>query len=383
MLFGLDGIPLTLPKTGVGHYTSELARALAAEAPADTFELVYPSSEAPPAGAPDPLPTRPPNLRTRRVEVGVFGRHWWALGLPRFARREGAYDLFHGTNFDVPLWPGRPTVLTVHDLSTLLHPLTHTPRSVRRARRRLPLMTRVASAVITPSEAVRREVCERLGVPAAKVFAVPEAARSVFRPAPRSESADVLARHGVGGDFLLAVGTVEPRKNLLMLLRAFESLVAEGRARDLRLVVAGGREGWLNRDFYAAVEGSPVKERVVFTGYVSDETLCALYTSCRAFVYPSLYEGFGLPVLEAMACGAPVVCGDTPALAETAGGAALLVEPQDARQLARALLELLEDESARRALAEAGLRRAAHFSWERTARETLAVYGEVLRNSGW
>ncbi|HEX7177240.1 MAG TPA: glycosyltransferase, partial [Pyrinomonadaceae bacterium] len=167
MLFGLDGIPLTLPKTGVGHYTAELARALAAAAPADTFELVYPSSEAPPEGALDPLPARPPNLRTRRVEVGVVGRHWWALGLPRFARREGAYDLFHGTNFDVPLWPGRPTVLTVHDLSTLLHPETHTPRSVRRARRRLPLMTRVATVIITPTEAVRREVCERLSVPAA------------------------------------------------------------------------------------------------------------------------------------------------------------------------------------------------------------------------
>src|SRR5918993_4531683 len=224
MHIGLDGIPLTLPKTGVGHYTAELARALAEAAPADTFELVYPSSEAPPEGAPDPLPNGPPNLRARRVEVGAVGRHWWALGLPRFIRREGAYDLFHGTNFDVPLWPGRPTVLTVHDLSTLLHPQTHTPRSRARARRRLPLMARVASAVITPSEAVRREVCERLGVPAAKVFAVPEAARAAFRPAHRAESADALARCGVGGDFLLAVGTVEPRKNLLTLLRAFESL---------------------------------------------------------------------------------------------------------------------------------------------------------------
>ena len=375
MLFGLDGIPLTLPKTGVGHYTAELARALAGAAPADTFELVYPSSEAPPEGAPDPLPNLSPNLRTRRVEVGAVGRHWWALGLPRFTRRNARYDLFHGTNFDVPLWPGRPTVLTVHDLSTLLHPETHTPRSVRRARRRLPLMTRVATLLITPSEAVRREVCERLNCPAAKVFVVPEAARAVFRPASRAESADVLARHGVSGDFLLAVGTVEPRKNLLTLLRAFESLFAEGRARELRLVVAGGREGWLNRDFYAAVEESPVKARVVFTGYVSDDVLSALYSSCRAFVYPSLYEGFGLPVLEAMACGAPVVCGDTPALAETAGGAALLVAPRDAHRLARALLEIIDDEGAARRLSEAG--RRDYFAPYRE-RQPEAVFGNSI-----
>jgi len=243
-------------------------------------------------------------------------------------------------------------------------------------------MTRVATVVITPTEAVRREVCERLSVPAAKVFAVPEAARAVFRPVSPSESAGVLARHGVSGDFVLAVGTVEPRKNLLALLRVFESLAAEGRARHLRLVVAGSREGWLNRDFYTAVEESPVKERVVFTGYVSDDVLSALYSSCRAFVYPSLYEGFGLPVLEAMACGAPVVCGDTPALAETAGGAALLVEPRDAHQLARAIVEILDDGGAARRLSEAGRRRAAEFTWARTARMTLDVYAEAMRRAG-
>jgi glycosyltransferase involved in cell wall biosynthesis len=241
-------------------------------------------------------------------------------------------------------------------------------------------MARAAEAVITPTEAVRREVCEHLGVPPSKVFAVHEAARECFRPMERGEAAGVLAELGIGGEFLLAVGTIEPRKNLLTLVRAFEEFLRERPASGLRLVVAGGR-GWLSGPLFESIERSPARERVVLAGYVPDEQLRALYSACAAFVYPSLYEGFGLPPLEAMSCGAPVVAGWTPAVAEVSGGAARLFDPRDHGQLARALLELLDDEPARRALSEAGLRRAAHFSWAHTARATLDVYAEALKRS--
>ena len=377
MLIGLDAIPLTEPRAGVGHYTFELARALARESPADEFELVYPSSYPPvELGAGDRLP---PNLREARVRVGALGRRWWAAGLPRYAGRRGL-RLFHGTNYDVPLWGGAATVLTVHDLSYLVHPETHERRRVRRARRRLPLMARAADAVVVPTEAVRREVCEHLRVAPEKVFAVHEAARECFRPAGPAEAEGALGRLGVGPEFLLAVGTIEPRKNLAALVAAFEEVLRARPSSPLRLVIAGGR-GWLSGPLFEAVERSPARERVVLAGYVTDEELRALYSSCRAFVYPSFYEGFGLPPLEAMSCGAPVVAGRTPAVAEVTGGAARLFDPRDPHSLALAILGLLDDEPARRALAAAGLARAAHFSWQRTARATLGVYGEALKRS--
>jgi alpha-1,3-rhamnosyl/mannosyltransferase len=312
--------------------------------------------------------------------VGAFGRRWWSAGLPRYAARRG-FGLVHGTNYEVPLWGGAVRVMTVHDLSLLSYPETHERRRVWRARRRLPLMARAADAVVTPTEAVRRELCEWLRVTPSKVFAVHEAARECFKPMEGGEASGALSGLGIGGgEFLLAVGTIEPRKNLSTLVRAFEDLLRERPSSNLRLVVAGGR-GWLSGPLFESIRRSPARARVVLTGYVSDEQLRALYSACALFVYPSLYEGFGLPPLEAMSCGAPVVAGHTPAVAEVSGGAARLFDPRDHTRLARALLELLDDTAARRALSEAGLRRAAQFSWHRTARATLDVYAEALKRS--
>jgi glycosyltransferase involved in cell wall biosynthesis len=286
--------------------------------------------------------------------------------------------LFHGTNYDVPLWGGAATVLTIHDLSLMLHAETHERRRVMRARRRLPLMARVADSIITPTESVRREVCEHLRVAPAKVFAVPESARACFRPMSFEETAGTRRALGVGAEFILAVGTVEPRKNLTALLRAFELVVRARPSSGLQLVIAGGR-GWLSAPLLEAVERSHARERIVMTGYLHDANLRALYSSCRAFVYPSVYEGFGLPPLEAMSCGAPVVAGRASAVAEVAGGAARIVNSDSHDDLARALVGLLDDERARRELSDAGLRRASQFSWHRTARMTLEVYAETMK----
>jgi glycosyltransferase involved in cell wall biosynthesis len=377
MLIGLDAIPLTLPRAGVGHYTFELAKSLALAAPGDEFELAYPSSY-PPVNL-EERESLPPNLKEARVRVGALGRRWWSAGLPRYASRRGL-RLFHGTNYDVPLWGGTTSVLTIHDLSQFVHPETHERRGVLRARRRLPLMARAADAVVVPTEAMRREVCEYLKSAVGKVFVVHEAARACFRPMPPPEAEAALRELGAGGEFLLAVGTIEPRKNLAALLRAFEEVLRERPSTSLRLVLAGGR-GWLTGPLFEALERSPARGRVVLTGYVSDEHLRALYSACRAFVYPSIYEGFGLPPLEAMSCGAAVVASHTPAVEEVTAGAARLFDPRDTEALTRALLELLDHEPARRRLSEAGLARAAHFSWERTARATLDVYAEALKRS--
>ncbi len=369
-------MPLTAAKTGIGHYTYELARALASAERASEFEIVYPSTYATVRPDATNSPLLPPNLKLNRVRVGPMGRHWWSAGLPRYIRRSHL-ELFHGTNYDVPLWRRCATVLTIHDLSQLLHPETHEKRSVSRARRRLPLMSRTADAIITPTESVRVNVCEFLKANPDKVFAVPEAARACFKPLSFSETANARRRLGIGDDFLLTVGTLEPRKNLSLLISAFAELARERPEKVTQLVVAGGR-GWLSSPLFEAIEKSPVQDRIVFTDYLHDDDLQALYSSCRAFVYPSIHEGFGLPPLEAMACGTAVIASRIPALEETAGAAALLFDPASVSDLTRKIIKLLDNENARRELAAAGQRRAAEFSWEKTAHLTWNVYEEAL-----
>ena len=377
MRVGLDGLPLTSLKTGVGHYTFELARALASVESSSLFEIVYPSTYSPinlgKTGMERELPA---NLKLERVRVGPLGRHWWSAGLPRYVRR-AKIDLFHGTNYDIPLWHPCATVLTIHDLSQFLHPETHERRSVNRARRRLPLMARFADAIITPTEAMRREVCERLKTNPQKVFAIPEAARTCFSPLGFAQTADVRRSLGVGDEFLLTVGTLEPRKNLAVLVSAFEGVTRVRSKEDLQLVIAGGR-GWLNGPLYTAIERSPARDRILLTDYLHDDDLRALYASCRAFIYPSVYEGFGLPPLEAMACGAPVIAGRSAAIEETTGDAAILFDPTSATELTQKILALLGDENARQNLSSTGLKLASEFSWDRTAQLTLDVYTKAL-----
>lgn len=372
MRIGLDGLPLTAAKTGVGHYTLELARELARLEGGSHFELVYPSTYPPIEGQ-----ALPSNLKLERVRVGPLGRHWWSAGLPRYIRSHD-FTLFHGTNYDIPWWRRCATVLTIHDLSLLLHPETHPRRSVNRARRRLPTMVRIADAVITPTESVRGEVCERFEISSEKVFAIPEAARACFRPLPLAATAEVRRRLEIGDDFLLTVGTLEPRKNLLVLVSAFAEVKRALSQSNLQLVIAGGR-GWLSGPLFEAIERSPVRDSIVLTDYLHDDDLQALYSSCRAFIYPSIYEGFGLPPLEAMACGAPVIVSRIPSLLETTGAAAWHFDSGDVGELAEKILALLGDENAQLSLSAAGQLRAAEFSWENTARLTWRVYEEASR----
>jgi glycosyltransferase involved in cell wall biosynthesis len=372
MLIGIDGIPLCAPKTGVGHYTFELARGLAEAAPDEEFALLSPHRFHYPQ--PDEN-SWPANLGARQAQTRRWERFWFAVGLTRYLRRY-SFDLFHGTNYEVPLgWRG-PSVLTIHDLSLFRFPQTHEKRLVWRARWRWPLMTRAAQMIITPTEYIRREVLERLKIAPDKVIAIHEAARPAFTPLAREATAETRRRLGVEDDFILFVGTVEPRKNLHTLVKAFGELLRQTNLRP-QLVIAGQR-GWLMEDFFA---GAGAAERVHFTGYLTENELRELYSSCRVFVYPSLYEGFGLPPLEAMACGAPVVASRIGSHTEVLGDAAQLFEPENTDELAAILSRLLQDENERRALREAGRQKAAQYSWPQAARQTLEVYAEAMRRA--
>src|SRR5438128_2169944 len=239
MRIGIDGLPLTEVLTGIGHYTLELARHLALGSEGDEIEIVSPRSFLPSLNS---QPERSSRLRFVRSRVSLLNRQWWSIGLPRYIRGN-SIDLFHGTNFEVPLRKVCPTVLTIHDLSMLLYSETHEARRVRRARRRLPLMARAATMIVTPTESVRREVHEHLQIPLERIAAVPEAARSCFRRLDAAQTVQTRNRLGIQDEFLLFVGTVEPRKNLTTLVRAFEE-VSRVRKQPLQLVI-GGKEGWL------------------------------------------------------------------------------------------------------------------------------------------
>jgi glycosyltransferase involved in cell wall biosynthesis len=372
MRIGLDGFPLTELKTGVGTYTIKLACALANGAPQDEFELVAPR----PFSAAALADSRPGNLDLVYSKPSPLHQRWWSIGLPAYIRRHSLM-LYHGTNFDVPLQGRCPTVLTIHDLSWRLHSNTHEASVVRRGRLRLPLMARRATMIVTPSDRVRREVCEYLKIRPDKVFSVPLAPNGELTPLPSHQTLEVRKRLGIEKEFLLFVGTIEPRKNLSTLLSAFEEIIRTTALRP-QLVVAG-KLGWKADKLLSQLERFHARDRVLLTGYLPDEELAALYSSCHLFIYPSIYEGFGLPPLEAMACGAAVLASPVPSMTESSETAAHIVAPDDIHALAKAIVDLFNDAHARQSLSAAGLNYVKNFSWERTAALTREVYEEAIK----
>lgn len=376
MRIAIDAIPLVAAKTGVGHYTDALAEWLARTHDDHAYELFSPFDFAFTTGRHGGLPA-PENLSKRFMPVRSIFRKWWLVGLPSLLYISPV-DVFHGTNYCIPVFSPCPTVVTIHDLSLFTQSATHEDDNVKRGRRRLPIMARRATMIIAPSEWTKREIIERLGVKPEKIRVVPEAAREKMRPIPHEESRAVLERHGIRRPYVLYTGTIEPRKNLLTLLRAYDELLRATEHRP-QLVLCGGR-GWLCDEVFELVAQLKIQDQVRFTGYVEDADLPALYSSAEVFVYPSVYEGFGLPPLEAMACGTPVITSNVTSLPEVVGDAGLTVAPREVPDLTRSLVSLLDDAGQREHFRRVGLERASSFSWARAANETQAIYDEVFTN---
>jgi glycosyltransferase involved in cell wall biosynthesis len=223
---------------------------------------------------------------------------------------------------------------------------------------------------------VKSEVCEHLRIHADKVIVVNEAPRRSFQLMPLEQASKTVRRLGLDEDFILYVGTIEPRKNLITLVKAFEEVLRSTNLRP-QLVIAG-KKGWLTDELFTYIESAKLGDRIHLTGYLGDDELRALYSACGVMVYPALYEGAGLPTLEAMACGAPVITTNTPAISEMVGDKARLFSPTDFRALAQHVVELLTTPAARESMSRAGIHHAARFSWERAARETLEIYQKAL-----
>ncbi|HET7292736.1 MAG TPA: glycosyltransferase family 1 protein [Vicinamibacteria bacterium] len=363
MIVGLEATVLREPLSGVGHYIARLIDSIAngaGEGAVDRLMVLSNRTLAIEPGGRVEAHDRP-SIRARPF--------WMQFVLPRILQRARP-DLVHFTNYLAPIGLELPFVTSFHDMSLALLPQCHTLKKRLLTARLIPFAARNARLILTPSESTRRDVVRLLHVDPARVRVIPYAAARSFRPVAAGRERLEQA-YGIRSPYLLFVGTVEPRKNLARALRAFARIA--GSHPGLRFVMVGPL-GWKFDEILREVERPALEGRVQRVGYVPEADLPALYSHALAFLYPSLYEGFGLPLVEAMACGAPVITSNGSSMAEIGDGAALLVDPQDEQAIADALDRLVTDAALRAELRERGLLRAAQYSWERTGRETVAAY---------
>jgi glycosyltransferase involved in cell wall biosynthesis len=300
---------------------------------------------------------------------------WHRLHLPLWVELfSGRLDIFHSPDFALPPVRQARTVVTVHDLSFMRVPECSQPSLRAYLLRVVPSSVRRADLVLADSDSTRNDVIDLLGMSPDRVRVIYPGVDACFRRVQDTATlADVRQRYRLPERFVLSVGTLQPRKNFTRLI---ESYARAGLDADAKLVIAGGA-GWMYEDIFRRVEELRLQSAVYFAGYVADEDLPALYTLADLFVFPSLYEGFGLPPLEAMACGTPVVTSNVSSLPEVVGNAALMVDPRDVEALANAMKRVLGEPSLRSAMVERGLAQARGFTWSRAAEELRRLYHEV------
>src|SRR3954447_24057061 len=370
MRFAVDAHAIGRHLTGNEVYVRSLLNALASQLQDDEL-VAYVSADSAALSIPS-------NIRTRRVGTNPFIRLGYQLAMKV---REDRPDLLH-VQYTAPLGCPVPVVVSVHDVSFLEHPEYFTRDRAIQLQFTVRRTVYRAARILTGSEFSKSSILKVYGdLNEDKVVVVPNAAASEFRPISReAATVTVRDRFDIGVPFVLSVGDIQPRKNQIGLIRAFARLVRAHPQLKHNLVLAG-KETWFADQVHKAARDSGVADRIQFFGFVSDADLLQLYNACDLFVFPSFYEGFGLPALEAMACGRAVICSHTSALPEVVDGAAVLFDPYALDEIARALADLLLDGELRLRMERLGLQRAAHFSWQKTAQRTLEVFHDVLEKA--
>jgi glycosyltransferase involved in cell wall biosynthesis len=350
-----------------------------------TYRAVFRATQSAPL---DRLPFHSPRALSLRLLRAALYRmaYQYRVVSPKRVFDHKRFHVYHCPHLGLPpkdLTGDLPRVVTVYDLIPLTRPDFVSKNQTLVCQALVDGIDMETDSVICISEFTRTEFCETTGMSPERVMVVPLAAAHFFRPVtdPAVIAATRERYHVPGGEYLLCLAAPQPRKNLAHLIRSFFRLLDEQRLPNIYLVLAGSREqGWMYDEVLAAAESSSThSSRLIFTGYVADQDLPALYSGAVAFVFPSLYEGFGLPALEAMACGTPVITSNTTSLPEVVGDAALSVDPTDADKLCEAMCTILSDHSLREELSRKGLMRAAEFSWKRCAELTANVYHVAAR----
>ena len=365
MRIGIDARPLSYQLTGIGFYLKSLLDALQAVDRANHFVLI--------SNTHVDYDIKNPNWS--KHEGGCPGKLLstvWMQSVAPAAAQRLKLDVFWGTRHHLPLLlpPGVRTVVTIHDVVHLLFPETMPPAHLIVERMLMGLSLMSADRIVTVSHATREEIVRRYPVKPARVRTVHSGVPPF--PAPDAADAPVFPKPE---KYFLFVGTLEPRKNFDRIFEAYERIQAA--EQGIHLVITGA-SGWKNASFIRMLDGHPLRPFVHLTGYVSRGELGLLYKNALGLVFPSLYEGFGFPVLEAMMSGTPVITANVSAMPEIAGGAALLVDPRDAGQIARAMARLISDEGLRNVLVQRGRKRSDAFSWSRAARGMQRIFQEVM-----
>lgn len=369
-------------RTGVEEYTLELLEHLFAADRKNEYVLFWNAWKLP--KCPLDWNCRFPNVRlvSFRIPNKLLNFSLWYFRFPRIDRLIGGVDVFFLPNLNFAAFSRCVRViLTAHDLS-----FEHCPETFSWKRRlwhsfvnfrRLALR---ANRVIAVSSSTRDDLVEYLGMPPKKIAVISSGISERFRRMDRNdpELVEVKRRYSLPYRYILFVGTIEPRKNILSLVRAFDALVTDGEALDFELVIAG-TNGWKCRDILESIDCLPSRSRIRFTGFVRDQDKPALYNLSSIFVSPSVYEGFGFPPLEAAACGVPVLASNTSSFPETIGEGAIMVDPLRPDDLFRALRELFRDKAHQESLSKLGVACATRFRWEETARKTLKIFREMAR----
>ena len=379
IILSIDSV--RFPLTGIGRYTFELARHL--KEIADFEQLRFLSGyrfaslpESMQSAMPTGLSTR--HLRGRLFKNPLTIELYSRVSplLKQVALRGYTDHVFHGPNFYIPPFEG-PSVCTFHDLSIFTWAHCHPPERVRYMRTEIAKTLKRADMLITDTDFTRREVAAYFGWSLDKIRVVPLACSEEFRPRCFEELNPILTKHSLTWQgYSLYVGTIEPRKNLEVLLDSYALLPPTIRQQWPLVMI--GYKGWRSEQLHARIEAAVKEGWVTYLGFVEADELPLLYAGARVFVFPSLYEGFGLPLLEAMASGIPVVCSNAATLPEVTGDAAAMCDPQDVDGLSELINRALQDESWRKLAIKKGLLQAGRFSWKRCAEETAAVYKEVL-----
>jgi glycosyltransferase involved in cell wall biosynthesis len=382
MRIAIDYTPAIAQSAGIGRYTRSLVDALARLESGDEYLLL--SADAPTAARPFPNATalRPHIIRLAGRPIGNrrLTILWHRLRLPLPVEMlTGQAEVFHGTDFALPPAVSMPRVVTIHDLAFLTHPQYATPSLARYLAAVVPCSLQRADAIIAISETTAADIVAQYGVAHDRITVITPGVDASLAPiTDRQTLATIDARYRLEHPLALAVGAIEPRKRYDHLIAAFAQ--ARQQPGGPRMLAIAGRRGWLYESVFQAVEEHRVADTVRFLDYVLEDDLAALYSTADVLAMPSAYEGFGIPVIEAMACGAPVVCSDGGALPEAAGDAALIVPVDDIASLADALVAVTSETSRQEAMRARGLARAAEFTWERVARRHLEVYHRVGRN---
>jgi len=358
-------------RSGTGNYTFELARALIRLPDNLDFRVLWPAH----VPIPDPGVS---NLLSGIIEPARSKSVLRRLYLDQFGMRQYAAcmkaDVLHYPATIGPLIETEHLVLTVHDLAFFRNPEWHRWERALYYRFAVKRSAKLATRIIADSEATAVDCHEFLGIADDRIDIIPLGVNDNFRPVAEEQRAAVRQRYRLPESFVLFVGTIEPRKNISRIIQAWSQIAGEC---SLDLVIAG-RDGWESDPIYETAITSPHADRTHFPGFIDDADLPALLCAAHVFVWPSLYEGFGLPPLDAMACGTPVVTSNTSSLPEVVGDAAICVDPSDVKAIASAMLEAATDQTRRHALRTKGIERAKTFTWERTARLTLESYRAAL-----